>query len=487
MQLTLRTRHPVLWSIVAFLIIILGIVAYVKLYREEPAPFLASDEEHFLYGSVGTEREGVPFWIWLVLPRIFPEYLPGPGGYASMGVMSNDGHEMPIGFSKVTVGVPRVGINCALCHTARYRVRPGDAPILVAGAPAHQTAPQQYLRFLIQSAADPRFTASTILDEIAKNTQLSAFDRLLYRLVIIPETRRQLRRLGSSSAWMWERPDWGRGRAELINPLKHRLLAQPIDTTIGHADMTSLWNAKQHGGYSLQWDGQNNNLQEVVVAAALAIGAPPRWVDRDFSRWNETKPEQTSSLRRVQNYVSGLQPPAYPFPINRSLATEGQMIYIRDCASCHASGGNRTGTVIPAAEIGTDKRRQDAWTDASAAALNTYGTGHPWKFSAFKTTGGYAAVPLEGVWLRAPYLHNGSVPTLADLLEKPPTRPRVFRRGYDVYDPLRVGFVSYGPEADRIGTEFDTTLPGGGNGGHLFGTDLPAQDKAALLEFLKTL
>ena len=47
-------------------------------FREEPAPYFASDEEHFLFGSVGTEsRQGVPYWIWLVLPRIFPEHLPG--------------------------------------------------------------------------------------------------------------------------------------------------------------------------------------------------------------------------------------------------------------------------------------------------------------------------------------------------------------------------------------------------------------------------
>ena len=54
-----------------------GLFVYNRFFREEPAPYFASDEEHFLYGSVGTEAEqGVPYWIWLVLPRIFPEYLP---------------------------------------------------------------------------------------------------------------------------------------------------------------------------------------------------------------------------------------------------------------------------------------------------------------------------------------------------------------------------------------------------------------------------
>ena len=483
-----RLRHPVLWSLLGIVILIAGIVLYGKLYREEPAPFFASDEEHFLYGSIGNEVEqGVPFWIWLVLPRIFPEYLPGPGEYAATGVVSRDGHEMPIGLSKVTIGYPRVAFNCAACHTGSYRLRPGDAPVIVPGAPAHQMAAQQYLRFLILSAADPRFSAGTILNEIAKNTRLSATDRLLYRFVIIPRTRRELQRLGSASAWMWERPDWGRGRADLLNPVKHRLLRQPLDTTIGHADATPLWNLKAHGGDALQWDGMNSSLQEATLSAALGVGTTLGWLDRDFSRWNATRPEETSSLRRVQNYVSALPPPAFPLPINRTLASAGETIFRRDCASCHAAGGDRTGKVVPAAEVGTDRQRLDAWKAASASAFNAYGEGHAWKFSAFKATDGYVAVRLDGVWLRAPYLHNGSVPTLADLLEKPDRRPAAFSRGYDVYDGARVGFVSSGPEAARVGTPFDTSLAGGGNGGHLYGTDLPAADKAALIEFMKTL
>jgi hypothetical protein len=61
-----------------------------------------------------------------VLPRIFPEYLPSPGGYASLGVLAKDGREMPIGFSKVTIEFERVGINCAICHTGSHRLRPDD-------------------------------------------------------------------------------------------------------------------------------------------------------------------------------------------------------------------------------------------------------------------------------------------------------------------------------------------------------------------------
>jgi len=47
---------------------------------------------------------------------------------------------------------------------------------------------------------------------------------------------------------------------------------------------------------------------------------------------------------------------------------------------------------------------------------------------------------LDGIWLRAPYLHNGSVPTLQDLLNPPNERPQTFHRGYDVFDPVKIGF-----------------------------------------------
>jgi hypothetical protein len=194
-----------------------------------------------------------------------------------------------------------------------------------------------------------------------------------------------------------------------------------------------------------------------------------------------------SSLRRVQNYISQVQPPAYPFPIDRTLAAQGAAVFQAECASCHAPGGARTGTVIPLAEIGTDRHRLDMWTPASATAYNAYGAGHAWQFSHFRTGAGYVAVPLEGLWLRAPYLHNGSVPTLTDLLEPSSARPRSFWRGYDVYDPSRVGFISTGPDAAREGTPYDTTRPGNSPQGHEYGVMLPPDAKRALVEYLKTL
>jgi hypothetical protein len=97
-------------------------------------------------------------------------------------------------------------------------------------------------------------------------------------------------------------------------------------------------------------------------------------------------------------------------------------------------------------------------------------------------------MPLDGVWLRSPYLHNGSVPTLRDLLEVPLKRPQAFYRGYDVFEQKNVGFVSnVASEGNKQYFKFDTTLPGNSNSGHLYGIDLSSEEKEALVEYMKKL
>lgn len=475
------------WILVVLVLLAGGVSlhGYYRLSYVAPAPQFESAEDHFLYGSVGTEDErGVPYWIWLVLPRIFPEYLPSPGGYASVGIIARDGHEMPVGLSKVQIGVPRVGVNCALCHTATVRARPTDAPMFYPGGPGHQTGVQEYRRFLAAAASDPRFTADAILDEIAKNVRLSLPDRLLYRFVLIPQTRRALQR-GSTEAS--SRPEWGRGRADLVSGAKFAIFGQLEDATIGTADSMPLWHLKSREAQGYQWDRSGTSLPEAVRSAAVFEGASTRWMDRDTAMWDRTDARQPSSLRRLLDYLDDLKPPRYPFGVDAPLAAAGAATYAAACAQCHDPNGARANAAIPIEEIGTDRARLDGWTAGTAEAVNTFGTGHNWKFSGFRApSSGYVAPPLDGVWLNAPYLHNGSVPTLSDLLEPPASRPARFWRGYDVYDQARVGYISDGVDARRLGTPFEVTQPGNGNGGHTYGTTLSADEKRALIEYLKT-
>ena len=105
MPLVRRRSFQIALATTVVLAIGAAIFVNEQFYGEEPAAQLESDEDHFLFASIGTEAEaGVPYWIWLVLPRIFPDLLPAPGGYAALGVISKPGYEMPIGLSKVTIG-----------------------------------------------------------------------------------------------------------------------------------------------------------------------------------------------------------------------------------------------------------------------------------------------------------------------------------------------------------------------------------------------
>ncbi|MGH2412143.1 MAG: c-type cytochrome, partial [Microcystaceae cyanobacterium] len=181
------------------------------------------------------------------------------------------------------------------------------------------------------------------------------------------------------------------------------------------------------------------------------------------------------------------QPPKYPFPIEQALADKGSQIFAQNCASCHAFGGERTGTVIPVDEVGTDRHRLDMWTQEAVDTYSAFADGYDYDFTHLQKTNGYVSVALDGLWLRAPYLHNGSVPSLTELLETPENRPKVFYRGYDVYDPQKVGFVSEGSEAQKVGFKYDIKVTANGNQGHLYGTELSGEEKQALIEYLKTL
>ncbi len=96
----------------------------------------------------------------------------------------------------------------------------------------------------------------------------------------------------------------------------------------------------------------------------------------------------------------------------------------------------------------------------------------------------YKATPLEGIWATAPYLHNGSVPTLYELLLPPEKRSKSFHLGNREFDPREVGYVT-GPGKGLY--KYDTTLPGFSNAGHDYGTKISDEDRRALLEFLKSL
>jgi len=96
----------------------------------------------------------------------------------------------------------------------------------------------------------------------------------------------------------------------------------------------------------------------------------------------------------------------------------------------------------------------------------------------------YKARPLTGIWATAPYLHNGSVASLRELLLPADERSRTFSVGSRQFDPDSVGFR---PEPVSDSTLFDVALPGNSNAGHEYANGLSDDDRRALLEYLKSL
>ena len=103
---------------------------------------------------------------------MFPDKLPGPGGYASLGVSWEQGQELPIGFTKKTIGFPRVGNNCAACHTTNYRGGTDENPVFINAGPGHTLNLEAFFRFLVDCAKDPRFNADNLMREINLVTEL---------------------------------------------------------------------------------------------------------------------------------------------------------------------------------------------------------------------------------------------------------------------------------------------------------------------------
>ena len=233
----------------------------------------------------------------------------------------------------------------------------------------------------------------------------------------------------------------------------------------------------------LHWDGDNDSVDERNLSAALGAGVTPVTVDH-------------AAIRRVRDWIWTLPPPAYPYPIDKTLAARGArstsstacvprrpQVQGRREGRARAWGWWRTSTASARIGIGSIRTRRRL-RHQSVRALSRLAI----PVHALPKTDGYANQPLDGIWLRGPYLHNGSVPTLRDLLEPPERRPAAFFRGYDVFDQHegRLRLERAGQADGRRFFRYDTSVPGNGNGGHVYGTTLPDADKQAIVEYLKT-
>ncbi len=265
-----------------------------------------------------------------------------------------------------------------------------------------------------------------------------------------------------------------------------------------------LWNTPQLEWSD--WDGNTTSAMGRSMATALAAGAP-----FDPKTYLSTVPAR--HLFEFEELTTKLLPPKWPGDlfgeIDRAMADRGEALFKQHCAKCHVNeSGQPPDLLFSLAELGTDPTRATnfaqnlgdrPFADALRDAVGRYmdqayteagiGSDERTKMEAghsnqWRPTGKYASRSLAAVWATAPYLHNGSVPSLYDLLHPAARRPQSFTVGHREFDPVNVGLATPGAGSSS-GFVFDTTIAGNSNAGHEFGIDLPVEDRMAIIEYLK--
>jgi mono/diheme cytochrome c family protein len=254
-----------------------------------------------------------------------------------------------------------------------------------------------------------------------------------------------------------------------------------------------------------------------VAGQVVPTDTPPWWLLKkkhamfyngfgrgDFGRFlmasNLLTVSDSSEAREVDGhfndvlaYIYSIEPPKYPGPIDKKLANKGGIIFVQTCSKCHGNygdGGEYPNLLIPESIVKTDSLLYKAnyqspqfieWFNKSWFAQGD----HPARLEPFD---GYIAPPLDGIWITAPYLHNGSVPTLEAVLNSR-LRPTWWSRDFDnpQYDYGQMGWKYVREDSARGVAAYNTTLPGYGNYGHTFGDKLSESERKAVIEYLKTL
>jgi hypothetical protein len=251
------------------------------------------------------------------------------------------------------------------------------------------------------------------------------------------------------------------------------------------------------------------------------------------------------NVGQIERWLQELRSPMWPnnlLPtIDEEKAQKGEALFAQKCAGCHQvitranQGDTYDPVMVPVDEVGADPRMADnvllsknpetgePWksgklegsrellifgkrygetVESRASALVTLvagiALGQPTKameadFKSYyakhqKQTfnpRSYKARPLTGIWATAPYMHNGSVPNLYEMMLPEGERSKTFYVGNREFDPVKVGYIADKPGEGLF--EFDTTVDGNRNIGHNYGKDLTDVERFMIIEYMKTL
>ncbi len=296
-------------------------------------------------------------------------------------------------------------------------------------------------------------------------------------------------------------------------------LLEPPSTTPPPVSVPPWWRMKKKNAMFWMGEGRGDHASIMMTAAILCTDSVEEMRRLDAIAGD------------VRAYIESLTPPAYPFEINQALAKQGETLFVANCSHCHGTyaatdtGEDAIGVDTSAVTRGNNHKSDGGVSGSEAGdagvsypnrlvALDIVGTdptlseqalGPNFVFAKWFNSSvfaesatavparGYVAPPLDGIWSTAPFLHNGSVPTIRAVLDSS-SRPSVWRHATtssasrDSYDTDNLGWRFL--ESETMVSDqwrYDTNKPGHSNQGHLFGDALTEEQRDAVLEYLKTL
>lgn len=522
--MNLLRRVATIFAFVVTTVVLVMSVSLLLIQAKWDQPEKLDPQDAFVRGSIGTEIMPLPFFV--ALPKLYPNYFEPRAEEHSyvrqFGMNRNieNDYELPTGFflsnKRPKSGAPSpvkfVGISCVMCHSTEIHKANGETEFVI-GAGNMDLNLFAWIDSFQNAVLDPNLTVERVTEVFESETgeSVSWSQRLMMQLWlrgIRSRVRENAAKYGDPFAgedvFNADFVPTGPGRTQPFRTLVRRLLDRPGNDMAVYTKVASVFHEDRREW--AQVDGSIRDLHARSSVAAFAAGATPQ---------NMALPDVAHNIRYATEFTRDLSAPSFyeVFPEleatrDEELELKGRAVYREHCHSCHGSPsddgwetGPLTGNVVHYEEIGTDKERVAFRRFAELPDLvhASFPRTHPFHFDRddirpgrLGTTPGFVNAPIEYAYARAPYLHNASVLTLAELINLR-ERQSTFYRGRNIYDAENVGLDGSTEQTPgQLYFHFDTSKRGNSNQGHNYpwafdDPDRNVDDLQALLAYLKTI
>ncbi len=470
-------------------------------YAERPISAEAGLEYFSKTGGGDPYATGMAYPVFLALMDIFPDELgkdfptfEEKFGFYPPPEAKGDPRAVPVGFHVTTdpnSSVPWLVGNCTICHSERLRLPGGD--VMVLGMGNKRVRPHEYQNALIRIGLAQNLSDDAVLGAATRHAreQHLIWPELM-RGPIVRATLNGLRayaRQRRAELPMWK--DAVPGRMATIESFAlavNRFQKEQIKLApnVGWAKVPDIRSFPFRETFS--YDGSGfGSPQALVLEADFLLGARPEWYI--------SHPHIATSMYLFLKGFTRKLP--YPGQIDADLAVHGKTAFEKTCAHCHGHYVDHDGEmrvsykeqVIPKEIVGTDPARVDAVTPSFVSVSNSIPLTRG--YTAVRNTGGYVPPVLLDVWARGVLGHAGQWPSIAAMAQPEAERPKTFIVDTEGdYDLTRIG-VHYEASPERPLHKGEYFYDGGKPGyhvtGHTFLSDLPAEERRAVMEYLKTI